>query len=217
MFESKRKPIAARRPRSSHRRRMDAEQLKDFVVGLPGHADDLITEQGDIHCSCERPVVVDDGERLELAAGEIVAGHEHGCPVRNGDDAGNHHLRNALVKRRRQQVAGGDDAGQPIVLVQHVDYALLRADATARMAAWASEMICVVRRTTAHTAGQGRANYRHLMCGAHRLSTEDRHGDVFRHTFGWRSSGEARIISPAHTLPAWSDPVHRVPSHCPHH
>ena len=111
--------------------------------------------------------------------------------------------RNALVKRRRQQVAGGDDAGQPIVLVQHGIHALLRADATARMAAWASEMICVVRRTTVLEAHHGRT-------GSCKLPAFN----VWRTSIVYRRSSRRRLSSHLRLAPKWRG-AHNLPQPTP--
>jgi hypothetical protein len=100
---------------------MHAEELVDLVVGLAGEGDDVAGEDLHVDRAGERTVVADHREGLELSRGEVLARDQHRRPARDRHHAGHHDLLHSFVELRDQQVPGFHDAGEPVLVIQHIE------------------------------------------------------------------------------------------------
>ena len=119
--EQPRKAIAEGNPRRSLRGAVDADQLEDVVVGSLGEVDDFIREQVDVDDADELTGAVDDREREQSPGREVLAGNQHGRPVRDRDHVVFHDVAHGLVGRGRDQPARRHDPDELFGVVDDIE------------------------------------------------------------------------------------------------
>jgi len=104
---------------------MEADAFKDLLdVGAFGQAEGFLgelAEHGDIDDAGEAAFGGDDGEGEEFVQDEHFTGFEDGGGFGDGDDAVDHDVLEAGRGGSEQEPAGGEDADEPLVVVNDIE------------------------------------------------------------------------------------------------